>query len=117
MRRARPRGAPRGRPRQGTALSLSSLRSFAIRYQARRTHITASGPNRNPRRPRLKEWVGKEVAVTDWLAVSQERIDAFAGATGDHQWIHVDRERAAKESPYGTTVAHGFLTLALLPHL
>src|SRR5712692_1319082 len=65
----------------------------------------------------LRKLVGKEVAVTDWLSVSQERIDAFAGATEDHQWIHVDRERAAKESPYGTTVAHGFLTLALLPHL
>ena len=66
---------------------------------------------------RLKEWVGQEVAVTDWFTVSQERIDAFAGATEDHQWIHVDRERAAAQSPYGTTVAHGFLTLSLLPHL
>ena len=70
-----------------------------------------------PSLARLKEWVGKEVAVTDWLAVSQERIDAFADATEDHQWIHVDRGRAAKESPYGTTVAHGFLTLSLLSHL
>jgi len=66
---------------------------------------------------RLKEWVGREVAVTDWFTVSQERIDAFAGATEDDQWIHVDRKRAAEESPYGTTVAHGFLTLSLLPHL
>jgi acyl dehydratase len=66
---------------------------------------------------RLKERVGQEVAVTDWFSVSQERIDAFAGATEDHQWIHVDRKRAAEESPYGTTVAHGFLTLSLLPHL
>ena len=65
----------------------------------------------------LRQLVGKEVAVTDWLAVSQERIDAFAGATEDHQWIHVDRERAAAESPYGTTVAHGFLSLSLLPYL
>jgi acyl dehydratase len=65
----------------------------------------------------LKRLVGKEVAMTDWLIVSQERIDAFAGATEDHQWIHVDRERAARESPYGTTVAHGFLSLSLLPHL
>jgi acyl dehydratase len=65
---------------------------------------------------RLKEWVGKEVAVTDWLTVTQERIDEFAAATGDDQWIHVDRGRAASESPYGTTVAHGFLTLSLLPH-
>jgi acyl dehydratase len=65
----------------------------------------------------LKRLVGKEVAVTDWLAVSQDRIDAFADATQDHQWIHVDRERAARESPYGRTVAHGFLSLSLLPHL
>jgi acyl dehydratase len=65
---------------------------------------------------RLKDWVGKEVAVTDWTSVTQERIDEFAGATGDGQWIHVDRERAARESPYRTTVAHGFLTLSLLPH-
>jgi acyl dehydratase len=65
---------------------------------------------------RLKEWVGKEVAVTDWLAVTQEHIDEFADATFDDQWIHVDRERAARESPYKTTVAHGFLTLSLLPH-
>jgi acyl dehydratase len=66
---------------------------------------------------RLKEWVGKEVAVSDWFAVTQERIDAFAAATEDDQWIHVDRERAARESPYATTVAHGFLTLSLLPYL
>ena len=65
----------------------------------------------------LRQLLGKEVAVTDWLTVSQERIDAFAGATQDHQWIHVDRERAARESPYGTTVAHGFLSLSLLPYL
>src|SRR4030081_1525061 len=66
--------------------------------------------------PQLKPLIGTEVAVTDWLTVSQERIDAFAGATEDHQWIHVDRERAARESPYGTTVAHGFLSLSLLPY-
>jgi len=66
---------------------------------------------------RLKDWVGKEIAVTDWLSVSQERIDHFAAASGDDQWIHVDRERAARESPYRTTVAHGFLTLSLLSRL
>ncbi len=65
----------------------------------------------------LGQLVGKEVAVTDWFTVTQERIDVFADATEDYQWIHVDRERAVKESPYGTTVAHGFLTLSLLPHL
>lgn len=66
---------------------------------------------------RLKDWVGQEVAVTDWIIVSQERIDAFAAACGDDQWIHVDRERAARESPYHATVAHGFLTLSLLSFL
>jgi acyl dehydratase len=66
---------------------------------------------------RLKDQVGREVAVTGWFTVSQERIDGFADATEDHQWIHVDGERARAESPYGTTVAHGFLSLSLLPHL
>src|SRR5258707_8735811 len=62
----------------------------------------------------LKEFVGREIAVTDWLTMTQDRIDRFAEATEDHQWIHVDRERAQRESPYGTTIAHGFLTLSLL---
>ena len=65
----------------------------------------------------LAEHLGKEVAVSDWLAVTQERIDRFAAATGDHQWIHVDPERAAAELPEGTTIAHGFLTLALVSGL
>ncbi|MBI1761854.1 MAG: MaoC family dehydratase [Acidobacteria bacterium] len=58
--------------------------------------------------------LGQEVSVSDWLDVSQERINQFAEATGDHQWIHLDVERAKTESPYGTTIAHGFLTLSLL---
>jgi len=65
----------------------------------------------------LKKFVGKEVAVSDWMVVTQERINAFAEATGDRQWIHLDAERAKRESPYGTTIAHGFLTLSLLSHL
>jgi acyl dehydratase len=60
--------------------------------------------------------VGQEVVVSDWLEVTQERIDQFADATGDYQWIHVDVERARRESPFGTTIAHGFLTLSLLSH-
>jgi acyl dehydratase len=55
--------------------------------------------------------------VSDWLVVSQDRINQFADATGDHQWLHVDVERAARESPYGATIAHGFLTLSLLSTL
>jgi acyl dehydratase len=63
----------------------------------------------------LRGRIGGEVAVSDWLPVAQERIDRFAEATGDRQWIHVDRERAAL-SPLGGTIAHGFLTLSLIPH-
>ncbi len=62
----------------------------------------------------LKDLAGKELGVTDWITITQERINQFADATGDHQWIHIDRERARRESPYGTTIAHGFLTLSLL---
>ncbi len=65
----------------------------------------------------LREHAGGELAVSDWFTVSQERIDAFAVATGDDQWLHVDAERAARESPYGATVAHGFLTLSLVGSL
>jgi len=61
--------------------------------------------------------VGHEVAVSDWVVVTQDRIDAFANATDDHQWIHVDAERAKAEAPFGTTIAHGFLTLSLLSPL
>ncbi len=60
---------------------------------------------------------GKELGCSDWLTVDQERINMFADATLDHQWIHVDTERAAVESPYKSTIAHGYLTLSLLPHL
>jgi len=56
---------------------------------------------------------GEEIGVSDWLAAWQAGIDQFADATGDHQWIHLDAARAATESPYGTTIAHGFLTLSL----
>ena len=65
----------------------------------------------------LRERLGQEVAVSDWLELTQERINAFAQATGDFQWIHVDVERARKESVYGGTIAHGFLTLSLLSSL
>ena len=61
--------------------------------------------------------VGQELGVGDWLQIDQNRIDAFADVTGDHQWIHVDPERAKTESPYGTTIAHGYLTLSLIPAL
>jgi acyl dehydratase len=63
----------------------------------------------------IGDFVGKELGVSDWVTVDQERINAFADCTGDHQWIHVDVERAQRESPFGGTVAHGYLTLSLLP--
>jgi acyl dehydratase len=62
----------------------------------------------------MPELVGKSLGTSDWILIDQARIDAFAQATGDHQWIHVDPERAAA-GPFGATVAHGFLTLSLLP--
>jgi acyl dehydratase len=62
----------------------------------------------------LRELVGTQIGSSDWIEVDQARIDRFADATGDHQWIHVDPERAAA-GPFGTTIAHGFLTLSLLP--
>jgi acyl dehydratase len=65
----------------------------------------------------LAGMVGSEVGVSDWMEVSAERIAAFADATGDHQWIHLDHERARRESPYGAVVAHGYLTLSLIPVL
>ena len=63
----------------------------------------------------LQAAVGEELGVSGWFDVGQDRIDAFAEATGDRQWIHVDVERARRESPYGGTVAHGYLTLSMLP--
>lgn len=58
--------------------------------------------------------LGREIAISDWLAIDQARVDGFAEVTGDHQWIHVDAERAKRESPFGGTIAHGYLTLSLL---
>jgi acyl dehydratase len=65
----------------------------------------------------LRDKVGQEVVVSEWLEVSQARIDAFAECTEDRQWIHIDPERARRESPFGGSIAHGFLTLSLLSKL
>jgi len=65
----------------------------------------------------LAQYVGKEIGVSDWFTVDQAIIDKFADATGDHQWIHVDVERAKREMPGGKTIAHGYLTLSLVPRL
>ncbi|HEX4789585.1 MAG TPA: MaoC family dehydratase [Actinospica sp.] len=64
----------------------------------------------------LKSLVGQEIGVSDWVTIEQDRIDRFADATGDHQWIHVDPKRA-ENGPFGSTIAHGFLTLSLIPAL
>jgi acyl dehydratase len=64
----------------------------------------------------LRDLTGREIATTGWLRMTQERISQFAEATGDRQWIHIDAERAQRESPYGATIAHGFLTLSLMSH-
>ena len=69
---------------------------------------------RNPQS--LKDFIGREFEVTEWFPVSQERIALFAEATEDRQWIHLDPAQANRESPYGTTIAHGFLTLSLISH-
>jgi len=65
----------------------------------------------------LSAWVGREVACSDWLTIDQARIQRFADATGDQQWIHTDPQRAALESPYKRTIAHGYLTVSMLSQL
>ena len=67
--------------------------------------------------PEFEQLVGKEIGVSAYHRVTQEQIDRFADATLDHQWIHVDSERARKESPYGGTIAHGYLSISILPYL
>ena len=70
--------------------------------------------NPTPTFATLTDWIGKEIGVSSWVTVDQSRIDAFAECTNDKQWIHVDVERAKQASPFGTTIAHGYLTLSLL---
>jgi len=65
----------------------------------------------------LRAWIGKEIGVSQWLTIDQSRIDDFARLSGDDHWIHVDVERARREMPDGKTIAHGFLTLSLIPYL
>ena len=63
----------------------------------------------------FETYTGKEMAVSDWFELTQERINLFADATDDHQWIHVEQEKAKAESPFGQTIAHGYLTLSMIP--
>jgi len=65
----------------------------------------------------FEEYLGKEIGVSEYLTITQEQINLFADATLDHQWIHVDVEKAKRESPFKNTIAHGYLTLSVLPHL
>lgn len=64
-----------------------------------------------------KTYLGQEIGVSNWHTIDQQQINKFADATNDHQWIHVDPEKAAKEGPFGSTIAHGYLTLSLIPYL
>jgi acyl dehydratase len=73
------------------------------------TPIHADGPDG------VKALIGQHLGYSDWLEITQERVNLFADATGDHQWIHIDAERAKAESPFGGPIAHGFLTLSLIP--
>jgi acyl dehydratase len=65
----------------------------------------------------IKQFVGMELGVSEWMTIDQQRVNEFADCTNDHQWIHVDVERAKRESPFGAPIAHGFLTLSLIPSL
>ena len=65
----------------------------------------------------IKDFVGRKLGTSSWITISQERINTFADATGDHQWIHCDTERAERESPFKSTIAHGYLTVSLAPAL
>jgi len=65
----------------------------------------------------FEEYLSKEIGVSDYLKITQDQINKFADATLDHQWIHIDPERAAKESPFGTTIAHGYLAVSVAPYL
>ena len=76
-----------------------------------------AGPTIVPDIPSIKNYVDRPLGTTDWVTIDQAKIDAFAEATGDRQWIHVDVERAKRESPFASTIAHGYLTLALAPTL
>ena len=75
----------------------------------------SNGPVIIPGIAALKDFIGVPLGPSEWIEVSQQRIQAFADATDDHQWIHTDAERAKSDSPFGTTIAHGYLTLSLLP--
>lgn len=74
-------------------------------------------PTTIPDIPSIQEYLGKPLGPSDWFTITQEQIEDFARATGDHQWIHVDVERAKAESPFGGTIAHGYLTMSLAPAL
>jgi acyl dehydratase len=79
--------------------------------------MPAMNPTHFPHPSDFANQIGNEIGVSDWVTVDQAMIDAFASATGDHQWIHVDVERAKREMPGGSTIAHGFLLLSLYPRL
>ena len=93
---------------KGCQEGLGPRRNIGRRGQPARTHELLGG---------VQGLVGQHMGYSDWVTITQEQVNQFAEATGDHQWIHVDPERAAKESPFGGPIAHGYLTLSLVPAL
>ena len=91
---------------------------YTVMMQASKNAVKQRGISMNFAHPSdLLDHVGDEIGVSGWVEIDQEMIDAFAGVTGDHQWIHVNPERAAKEVPGGKTIAHGYLLLSLFPRM
>ena len=86
-------------------------------YAGRACHACAMAPRILNGSSEVKAAIGEHLGYSEWLEITQERVNQFADATGDHQWIHIDVERAKKESPFGGPIAHGFLTLSLAPVL
>ncbi len=113
----RPRATRPTRTRAVTATLFASLHLPQTRPARDPGANRMPTPLRIPDIASIADYVGKSLGPSDWYTISQEQIDEFARATGDHQWIHTDPERAKRESPFGTTIAHGYLTLSLAPAL
>src|SRR4029450_372131 len=115
---ARPRRLQRPVHRSGA--TRSSLADVGVVESANKTEAKGTGHMAQTTVEGIEgvqSLVGKQLGYSDWVEITQEQVNQFADATGDHQWIHVDPERAKKESPFGGPIAHGYLTLSLIPSL
>jgi acyl dehydratase len=104
-------------PAKIAARRIDRGRRFMVGRQARvmgKAGMTETRPRTPPTFEQLRTMSGQELGVSDWTTIDQQRIDQFAECTGDHQWIHVDPERAKRQSPFRTTIAHGYLTLSII---